>query len=309
MQSLRNLYLREGLKQTVEAETFDLARLDAELTRFVPAKHLKRLAAAGFRGEVLFPVPYLIEVNPFLLGYYRLLLGFSQKAFYEQGPFSRFKRLEEKGQIAAAVKTGILPLCKSLLQSAVLLLAKINPITLDVVNDLQVLTLGPQLRGSRNVDTGQNAVQVMVDLFARLLTGYSPTMTRRSFEFKNDSGHPLRIHFGGDPDVGVTVQLGAVDRKLVAIEIKGGTDISNIWNRLGEAEKSHQTARKAGYNELWTVTGVDVGASADMHATAIEKSPSTTKFFFLPQIAEIQSPQGALFRQLLGSIMGVKLDP
>ena len=97
LQSLRRLYLREGLKTTIEDEGFDLAKLDADLSNHVSAKYLKRLASSGLRGEVVFPVPYLIENNPFLLGYYRLLFGFSQKAFYEQGPFARFKSLEEKG--------------------------------------------------------------------------------------------------------------------------------------------------------------------------------------------------------------------
>jgi hypothetical protein len=94
-----DLYLREGLKATVENESFDLAVLDSDLSKHVPAEHLKRLASFGLRGELVFPVPYLIERNPFLLGYYRLLFGFSQKAFYEQGPFSAFGRLEKKGEL------------------------------------------------------------------------------------------------------------------------------------------------------------------------------------------------------------------
>jgi hypothetical protein len=32
----------------------------------------------------------------------------------------------------------------------------------------------------------------------------------------------------------------------VAVEIKGGKDYSNIHNRIGEAEKSHQKAKKEG---------------------------------------------------------------
>jgi hypothetical protein len=38
-------------------------------------------------------------------------------------------------------------------------------------------------------------------------------------------------------------------RSLAAIEIKGGRDYSNIHNRIGEAEKSHQKAEKQGYVE------------------------------------------------------------
>jgi hypothetical protein len=81
---------------------------------------------------------------------------------------------------------------------------------------------------------------------------------RREIAFTNDSSIAISIHFGGDPDISVMARLESENRKLVAIEIKGGTDVSNIWNRLGEAEKSHQTARKKGYNELWTITSVDL---------------------------------------------------
>lgn len=81
LQSLRAVYLREGLKATVEAEGFELSRLDEELSKLVPGKALKRLAAAGLRGELVFPVPCLLHHNPYLIGYYRLLFGFSQKEF------------------------------------------------------------------------------------------------------------------------------------------------------------------------------------------------------------------------------------
>ena len=93
----------------------------------------------------------------------------------------------------------------------------------------------------------------------------------------------------------------------MAIEIKGGTDISNIWNRIGEAEKSHRSAKAAGFNELWTVTGVDVGGKTETHRRAVEKSPTTTRFFYLPRIVDLTSAEGTLFRQLLGSIIGSKL--
>jgi len=42
-------------------------------------------------------------------------------------------------------------------------------------------------------------------------------------------------------------------RNRISIEVKGGTDYSNIHNRLGEAEKTHQNAKAAGFTEFWTV--------------------------------------------------------
>ena len=57
-------------------------------------------------------------------------------------------------------------------------------------------------------------------------------------------------------------------------EIKGGKDISNIHNRIGEAEKSHQKARKRGFVECWTMVGV---GHTDMDL-ARKESPSTDRF-------------------------------
>ena len=131
-------------------------------------------------------------------------------------------------------------------------------------------------------------------------------MKRRTLEFINDSNLAVTIRFSGDPDVSVIQRLGSEDRKLVAIEIKGGTDISNIWNRLGEAEKSHQTAKTKGFNELWTLTGIDLNA-AEKLKTAKQKSPSTTRFFFIPRMLDGTTSEGKSFRQLLGSVMGVSL--
>jgi XcyI restriction endonuclease len=308
LQSLRKMYFREGLKATLEAADFDLKALDAELAAHAPPKHLKQLASGGLRGEIFFPVPYLLKRNPLMLGYYRLLFGFSQKAFYEQGPFSAFKSLEVSGQLGDSLEPVLLAFCESLIGTAALLLGAIDPVHVEIVHDLQVLTLGPQLRGSRNVDLGQAAVETMVDLLKGLLSAYSPIVERREITFTNDSSIVISIHFGGDPDIGVMAQLGSENRKLVAIEIKGGIDVSNIWNRLGEAEKSHRTARGEGYNELWTITSVDLESTREMLITAEKKSPSTTRFFFLPKIVDPTTQESLLFRQLLGSIIGAKLS-
>jgi hypothetical protein len=78
LQALRERYLIESLKKTVGSEDFDLQALDAELATYADAKNLKRIASFSLRGEIFFPVPYVIARNPFLLGYYRLLLGFSR---------------------------------------------------------------------------------------------------------------------------------------------------------------------------------------------------------------------------------------
>ncbi len=69
-------------------------------------------------------------------------------------------------------------------------------------------------------------------------------------------------------------------RNIIAIEVKAGTDFSNIHNRIGEAEKSHQKAKADGYVERWTVVNVD---RIDLKM-ARRESPSTDRFYRLSQI-------------------------
>jgi hypothetical protein len=171
-----------------------------------------------------------------------------------------------------------------------------------------MLTLGAQLRGSRNVDVGQEALEAVAALLRRLLAPYSVTENKRLLTFVNDSGLSVDLRYGSDPDVSVVQKLpSGEDRKLVAIEIKGGADYSNVWNRLGEAEKSHRSAKVRGYNELWTITAVDLSKDAVVQAKAKEKTPTTTRFFHLARILEANSEDAAEFRNYLGSIIGAKL--
>jgi len=77
---MREFYLQEAIGKALEGVS--IAMLDQELSVFVSEKNLLSLAKYGLRGELVFPVPLLLKENPRLLGYYRLLLGFSQKEFY-----------------------------------------------------------------------------------------------------------------------------------------------------------------------------------------------------------------------------------
>jgi hypothetical protein len=286
-----------------------LETLNSELAANVDAKQLKHLASFGLRGEVCFPVPYLLRRNPYLLGYYRLLYGFSCKAFYDQGPFKSFQSLENDGAIQNRLEPLIPAFCRSLAKTGEMLVELISPVSLSIVNDLQVLTLGAQFRGSGNVKVGQDATKAFFDLMKLLLSAYNPKVKGRRMTFQNDSKLPVTVRMASDPDVSITMKLDAEERKLVAIELKGGTDVSNIWNRLGEAEKSHAKARGNGFNELWTVTRVDLNSDPEMQKKARRQSASTTRFFFLDRIADSTAPEALTFRQVLGSIMGVKLAP
>ncbi|MBU4604376.1 MAG: XcyI family restriction endonuclease, partial [Proteobacteria bacterium] len=76
---IRRVYLQDALSNTIN--DLDLTTLDLQLKEYVPQDSLKILAKRGLRGELVFPIPCILETNPFMLGYYRLLLGFSKKEF------------------------------------------------------------------------------------------------------------------------------------------------------------------------------------------------------------------------------------
>lgn len=75
----RKAYLLDALSEAIGK--LDIPSLDKQLAQLVPHEFIQGLASAGLRAELLFPVPLVFDANPRLLGYYRLLLGFSQKAF------------------------------------------------------------------------------------------------------------------------------------------------------------------------------------------------------------------------------------
>ena len=297
---LEHLYLQDALKRTVAGIGLD--SLNAELSHYVAAEHLSRVASFGLRGEVFFPVPLLIHAEPRLVGYYRLLFGFSQKEFYNKGPFGRLKQLEDGGKIPAPLELVIIPFCQSLIRTAEVLVTEIDDLSFSVVRDLQLLTLGPQLRGSRNTKLGQDATQEVFSLIKSIVEPFISEATDRTIRIENSSGRTVLIEFFSDPDVRIVEQLPSSVRPIVSIEIKGGEDRSNIHNRLGEAEKSHQKARNRGFFEFWTI----LRARVDL-PLARRESPTTSHFFDLNSIKQTSTPEHVHFRELLGALVGIRL--
>lgn len=300
LQELRGLYLHDALKKTIERVETDV--VDRELCRYVKARHLKKAASFGLRGELFFPVPCLIEANPFLLGYYRLLFGLSQKEFYNKGPFGRFKRLEDRGEIPASLSARVPTLCSTLCRTAEELVDGIDDLSLAVLHDLQLLTLGPQLRGSENTRLGQTATKEVFEIIHRLVKPYVKESTPRTVLLENDSHRVVMIEFFSDPDVRVTEKLPSGVRPLVSMEIKGGRDSSNIHNRLGEAEKSHQKAKNRGFFEFWTIVRVDVDPEV-----ASRESPTTSHFFHIDRIRNPRTAEYRMFSELFASLIGVRI--
>lgn len=103
------------------------------------------------------------------------------------------------------------------------------------------------------------------------------------------------------PDIRVEEEFDGSLRNIVAIEIKGGADISHAHNRAGEAEKSHQKARKQGFRDYWTLiskAGLDV---EDLKA----ESQTTNDWFDVAHVLAPTGPDWDLFRSRLAGAAGI----
>lgn len=303
LERIRDLYLQDALSAAVAS--VDVRQIDTELYDFADRDCLQLLALHGLRGELLFATPCILRKNPHLLGYYRLLLGYSQKEFYTRATGAGiFKSLEEKGRVSKKQDVLLPDLCKALNVSCQFLLEQLNPkmISSSFFDDLTLLTLGPQLRGGANVQRGSTAIAQVFDIVYKIVESSVTQTTNHRITLKNKSGRTVYIQFAADPDIVIREELTAERfRNLVAIEVKGGQDYSNIHNRIGEAEKSHQKAKKNGYIECWTVVNVD---RVDM-AMAHKESPTTNKFYRISALSDTTSSEYKDFSLQVLSIVGI----
>ncbi len=303
LKTIRSQLLQQALLATVRNAS--LQEIDTQLREYVSEGDLKRLAAHGLRGELLFAVPCLLRANPRLLGYYRLLLGFSQKAFYgSSGRAGLFKSMEDSGTLSARQDESLPDLCSGMVRCASWLLAALDEEDIEpqFLDDLTLLTLGPQLRGGANVRKGSAGIVVVFDAIREVVKGNIQTQSSRRLDINNASGRNVTIQFAADPDIVIVEEMALeVHRNIIAIEVKSGTDFSNIHNRIGEAEKSHQKAREAGFVECWTIVNVD---RIDLEM-ARRESPSTNRFYRISELKVAGGDEFRDFRSRVLSLVGI----
>jgi hypothetical protein len=278
----------------------DIGRLDRELLQFAGNEKLSLIARQGLRGELVFPVPYIVETRPALLAYYRLFLGFSQKEFYK-GEFTKFKLLEN-GSISPSLNSLLSILCESLVESSWLLVNGIPELSEEIINSLTLLTLGPQFRGSRNVYLGVEAIRSVFALVKSIVTDHMIEEKATHLTIESAASRVYRIEFAPDPDIAIRqlMQDGSY-RNRISIEVKGGTDYSNIHNRLGEAEKTHQKARAEGFTQFWTFINVE---NLDPRVWK-QESPTTNELFYLGEILNPRHPEHSRFKEYLIAELGI----
>lgn len=304
LEEMRSLYLQDALRATVEM--MDIAALDKQLAAFVPGKRLSELAGRGLRGELVYAVPCLLEMNPRLLGYYRLLLGFSQKEFYTKlFGVSRFKPLEISGRLSPSTNAMLAELCHGLNASAAALVdgVGVERLSRELLDDLALLTVGPQLRGGTNVKIGLKGIEDVFEIIRSIVQHATTGVSAGKIEMVNAADRSVSIQFAPDPDIVIREQMsGGSFHNLVAVEVKGGRDFSNIHNRIGEAEKSHQKAKAGGYVECWTVVNVD---RIDMKM-AKRESPTTNRFYRLSALKAGSGPEYQDFKERITAATGIK---
>lgn len=249
----RKTWLRDALSETLK--TVEPRVVKKQLAEFVPGSAQQILAAAGIRDEHVYPVPAVLEAQPTLLGYYRLLLGISQKSFYGSGSgLGRFKTMETRGTLNPKQANDLSSLCTEMAKAFTTLVSQLSPtITKRDVDELPLLTLGSQFQGANNVVIGQLAIVEVFLAISEIVGEQILDRSDVSLSVTNAAGRLVRITLASDPDVRIEEEFGDTVHHKVAIEVKGGTDQSNAHNRAGEAEKSHQKAKGAGFREFWTI--------------------------------------------------------
>lgn len=297
----RKAYLLDALSAVVG--TLDIPKLDAELAQYIPSAYMRTLASIGLRAELVFPVPMVLMENPRLLSFYRLLLGHSQKSFYDsRNGTTPFKRMEDAGILPKSVQVG--KLCAELIRGLCALVDGIGlkRVSRELLDDLTLLTLGPQLRGGANVKKGSASIHAVFELIHTIVRPAVTSAVEKRLVLNNAAGRRVTIQFASDPDIVIREEIGKDShRNIIAVEVKGGTDFSNIHNRIGEAEKSHQKARQRGYVECWTIVNVH---KLDLDK-AKRESPSTDRFFRLSELIQANSAEHIDFKNRIVALTGI----
>ena len=239
------------------------------------------------------------------MAYYRLLLGYSQKEFYSaKCAGTPFRRMEDDGDLSRINGESLTAICRGLISAASLLLAGLdaNDVHAEFLDDLTLLTLGPQLRGGANVKKGSDAIKKVFGLLHDIVVESAVETDDRCIRVRNAAGRTVLIEFTSDPDIVIREEMRPdVFRNVIAVEVKGGRDFSNIHNRVGEAEKSHQKARQEGFVECWTVVNVD---AIDMDM-ARRESPTTNRFYLLSKLESKSGSEFEDFRNRIISLTGI----
>ena len=165
------------------------------------------------------------------------------------------------------------------------------------------MTLGAQADGFWRTQIGSNATQAVFTSLKSIVrkAGARFKETKSSITVQNSSGRRVTLMLSADPDVVIREEFAEGVVYKTAIEIKGGKDRSNIHNRAGEAEKSHQKARQDGAGDCWTIISLESGNLDKLK----QESPSTREWFDLDEIRKQSGPGWSRIVLLTKAAMGI----
>ena len=288
-----------------------LSQLEPTVTKkqilaYVPPDSQKILAAAGIRDEHIFPVPSVLEKKPTLVGYYRLVLGISQKRFYRKGTgMGPFKSMETRGLFNPKKRPDLDRFCTVMAENLAELVRQISPkITARDVSELPLLTLEAQLYGSNNNAIGKQATLDVFLSVIEIVKNFIVSQDNTKITVHNASKRKVIIALSNDPDIKIQEEFEGKLRNILAIEIKGGTDVSNAHNRAGETEKSHRKAKKQDYRDYWTIISL-AGVDPNMLQ---QESPTTNSWFDVAQVLAREGNYWKEFRSRFAGAVGIPLD-
>ncbi len=283
----------------------DPAVAKKEVLKYVPADAQKILAASGIRDEHVFPLPCVLAKKPTLIGYYRLLLGISQKRFYRAGTsMSPYKGMEQRGSYSLKGGPDLDRFCTAMSQNLAELVRRVSPkITARDVVELPLLTLGAQLYGSNNNAIGKQATLEVFLAVAEIVEPFITSKSSTKIMIKNAAERTVVIALAADPDIRVQEDFDGKLRNILAVEIKGGADVSNAHNRAGEAEKSHRKAKKQDFRDYWTIIAL-AGLDADQLK---DESPTTLSWFDVAQVLAREGTHWEEFRSRFAGAVGIPL--
>jgi len=299
---------RINLGQAVQraAAEIDPTQLSAELELCVPKDGLILLGDTEVADELVFATPSVLRHSPGALAYYRLLLGISQKQFYQPSTgLNMFRSMEESNRINSAAQSKIEDLCIALNSEITKLLSSLVDASLEnLLTELPLVTFGAQADGSWRNAIGTKATTSVFTALKSIVrdANHNSIETPTSIAVINNSGREVLLMLAPDPDIVIRERFTPHESVYkAAIEIKGGTDYSNLHNRVGEAEKSHQKARAAGAGDCWTI--IDL-RSADMDRLR-QESPTTREWFDLTEVLNQSGPTWNRLKQVVHSAMGI----
>lgn len=171
------------------------------------------------------------------------------------------------------------------------------------VAELPLLTLGSKFQGGNNNTIGKQATMDVFLAISELVKDYKDSEDERKIIIRNASGRKVLIALASDPDISIQEEFSGEMRNKVAIEIKGGADYSNAHNRAGEAEKSHQKAKKKDFRDYWTII-----FKGRLNMSVLkQESPTTNSWFDVAQVLAREGKDWDDFKSRFADATGIPL--